>query len=790
VLVPDTRREPAYPAPGHGSGYHSVLCVPIQYEAKPLGVINLESEMAEVFTEHHQRFLLNLAGHAAIALARARLFASNQRQIEFLDAIRRLSMDLLGAPNMEAVLEQVCTVALELVGALNIHLYFYDDTTDELTFAASLWRDGRRNVEAAIPRPGGLTRQGLQAGRPLISEDVEKLPGIPTRMLGVFPLKRAGQTVGVLNAAVEDPAQLGPDEVRALELLTNQAAIAIERVRLFESRQRQIEILHSLRQLSLELLDTLKLDTVLEVVCGSAMAIVPAEDVHLYLYDERADRLTFAASLWKDGRRDVEAMTPRPDGVTYRTAHSGRPTVIQGKELQAVSIPGVAIEAVAGIPLIQGRQVLGVLNVAVASSSTLDENQLHALELLANQAAVAIRNVGLYEQVRSGRDRLQAILNTIGDGLVLVDNNGYLLQVNPAAEDFLGVDIRPYVGQHILRVRQALARQVPRLNDIFTGDSLKELWRSLRRDPHQITQRQLKTELYGEPLYVEETSAPVLSEDGQPLGRVFVWHDVTEAHMLEETRAELTYTIVHDLRSPLTAIKSGLSMLQELGLDPPDYQMTWEIVQVAESSADSLLVMVESLLDVARMEREDLPLDLAPTFLSQPLEQAMKLLKVLARDARVTLITDLPDDLPPLVMDTEKIRRVFVNLLDNALRYTPSGGEVRVTAQANPGQNAVLVTVEDTGPGIPPELRERIFEKFTTGITGQAARGSRKGLGLGLAFCRLAIEAHKGRIWVEDSPKGGAAFRFVLPTSPEMSMMQQTLVASEVSSPGETEKGR
>ncbi len=944
-LIGDIRQEPDYWPPTATAGYQAELCVPIQYEARPLGVLNLEHHELEAFNEHHLRFMQNLSGHAAIALARARLFASNRRQIEFLDAIRRLSLDLLGAPSMETALDLVCTAALGMVEAIDVHLYFYDEASDTLTFAASLWNDGQRNVERAPPRPDGLTRQGLKADQPLIRQHTRPLPGHFRPTLGVFPLKQSGQTIGVLNAAVDDSSRLGPDEVRALELLANQAAIAIERVRLFESRQRQIDTLDQLRHLSLDLLEMPQLDRVLQVVCASALSIVKAEDVHLYLYQEASDRLTFAASLWADGRRNVEAFTPRPDGLTARTARSGQPNILQGKELEPISIEGLEIGSIVGIPLKHSGQVSGVLNVAMNEADALDENQVRALELLANQAAIAIervrlfesrqhqidtldqlrhlsldllempqldrvlqvvcasaltivnaedvhlylyqeasdrltfaasldaagrrngeaftprpdgliactarsgqpnvlkddrvepvklegrpgsitsgiigiplqhsgqvigvlslavpesgaldvnqlgvlellanqsagaiRNVRLYEQVRGGRDRLQTILNTVQDGLVLVDTRGYLLQINPAAEEFLGIDMQPYVGQHILRVLTAVEAQTQRIRDFFSQDSLKQLWRDLRRDPHRVLRRQLQTESDGKVYYVNEESVPVLSEEGTLVGRVFIWRDVTEAHMLEETRTELTNTIVHDLRSPLTAIKGGLSVLQELTDEPADLAMAREIVQVAQNSTDSLLVLVESLLDVARMETEDLPLDLTTDGLQTPAAQAMKLLEVLAREANIALSADLPDDLPPVLIDVDKMRRVLVNLLDNALRYTPAGGSVSIKAAPHPEAGLLTVSVEDTGPGIPPEVRESIFDKWQTGLTGQHQKRGRKGLGLGLTFCRLAVEAHGGTIWVEEGAAGGAVFRFTLPISTETSIVQKNTPPDE-----------
>jgi len=779
VRIPDTSREPDYWPPEYTDGFASELCVPIFYEGRPLGVLNLESAVPGAFSEQQQRFLQNLARHTAIALERARLFASRQRQIELLDAMRHLSLELLGAPTTFAVLDRVCESVLEIVHGVNVHIYFYDEETDELTFAASLWADGRRNVEAAVPRPDGLTRKGLQSGGPVVSDAFSPVPGTPTRFIGVFPLKYADRVVGVLNVAVADAKDLGKDEVRALDLLANQTAIALQRTRLSESRQHQIEMLEELRALSVGLLESLTLEKVQELVCRSALLIANAYDVHLYAYDEQTDTLTFVTSLWADGRRGVEAMRPRPDGVTYRTARSGEPVLISRDELQfANDRADDPVHAVLGIPLKHAEQVVGVLNVAVREGSMLGENERRVLELLANQAAAAILRVRLYEEVREGRDRMRAILNTVRDALVLVDNHGYILEINPAAREILDQDLSTFVGKHFMQALRRLRRgsvPVPQ----FEGGGIRALFKQIRQSPRAITRRDITTEIEGSRRYFEEISAPVLTESGQPLGRLFIWHDVTADRTLREARTELTNTIIHDLRSPLTAIKGGLSVLRELQDSPEDGEMRREILDVVEGSTDSLLSLVESLLDVARMETGEMPLDLRTVSLEDVAQKTIQLLEVLANEARVTLEVDIPPDLPSIIMDADKIRRVLVNLVDNALRYTPTQGRVIIRAGMLPSGSMVRVQVIDSGPGVPPDVRERIFERFTTGVTGAPQRG-RRGLGLGLTFCRLAVEAHGGRIWVEDAPEGtGAVFCFTLPLVPETGMMHKTTPAAE-----------
>jgi NtrC-family two-component system sensor histidine kinase KinB len=767
AMVPDTSQEPDYWIPHGTEGFQSELSVPILHQGEALGTLNIESVRLNSFDESHMRFLQSLAGHTAVALARARLFESNRRQIDVLNTIRELSQYLLDAYDLNVVLDLVCTAVMKLIDALNVHIYFYDPVEESLTFATSMWRDGRRNYEVSKPRPDGLTFQGVRAGKPFVSADFEPVEGIHTRRLGIFPLKHGTQTVGVLNVAVEEPHLLAGDTVRALELLTNQAASAIERVRLFEDRRAQIEVLRALRNNSLELLNTMDMDTVVELVCRSAQLMTGGEDVHVYFYDAESDQLTFGGSVWRDGRRNIEAAVPRPNGVTYRTARTGMPQIINRQDIPTTRHDSEPVQAVAGVPLKHADQVVGVLNVAVTDPARLDADGLRALELLANQSAAAMLNVNLYENVRSGRDQMQVILTTVRDGLMLVDRHGTMVHVNPAAELLLNVDLRQYVGQNMMRVIHTLNREYPELvSEAIHADNVKALWRTLRNDPYQVYNRAYAVEKRGETAYLEEESAPVLAENGEAVGRLFVWHDVTETHLVQEAREELTNTIIHDLRGPLTAILGGLSMLPEMvqDVETMDLPVINEVIEIAHNSTESLLSMVESLLDVARMDSGNLALEQEPTPLNEPLDNALRLLNMLASNTRVTLATDVPPDFPPLHIESDKVRRVLINLVDNALRYTPRDGSVTVHAECAPDGAQAIISVVDTGPGIPAEMRDRIFERYATGVTGQAKKKHR-GLGLGLTFCKMAVEAHGGRIWVEDGLEGGAAFRFTLPIS-------------------------
>jgi signal transduction histidine kinase len=194
--------------------------------------------------------------------------------------------------------------------------------------------------------------------------------------------------------------------------------------------------------------------------------------------------------------------------------------------------------------------------------------------------------------------------------------------------------------------------------------------------------------------------------------------------------------------------------------DNPIGRSVQKTTEVSQRALRKLLHLVDSLLDIAKMESGNMTLETGQ-FELRPIAESVRIeLSPLAEELDITVDIILPDDLPPLAVDGNKIERVLLNLVDNALKFTPVDGLIQIRARCIP-DNRVLVEVLDSGPGIPDDYKTRIFERFQQVDT--AGKGHRRGTGLGLTFCRLTIEAHGGTIWIEDNPAGGSIFVFTLP---------------------------
>jgi len=226
---------------------------------------------------------------------------------------------------------------------------------------------------------------------------------------------------------------------------------------------------------------------------------------------------------------------------------------------------------------------------------------------------------------------------------------------------------------------------------------------------------------------------------------------------LQELRDSLIHMIVHDLRTPLTSIMGGLQTVVDTEYES---EITQEFVPTALSSADALLEMVNTLLDINKMESGEMKLGLAPVEFAAVAQAALEQVKGLAREHNHELVSELDPTCPAIRADEDKLRRVAINLLGNAIKFTPGGGHIRLTSRCT--QEGIIFSVSDDGPGIPEEDRARIFEKF--GQVQSRQEGHKYSTGLGLTFCKMVAEAHGGRIWVDSELGKGSTFSVLLPS--------------------------
>lgn len=586
------------------------------------------------------------------------------------------------------------------------------------------------------------------------------------------------QPLGVI--ILGSPARFGTSECHQLEVAANQIAVQLHNVQRFH----QVENALSRRLNQLALIEDVvrrmpgarTVDELIGNVMEAAINATGANMAALALIAAKPqDAFTVIIREWIGGRWVTEqTIRPRETGVMGRVARTGETVILARNDADPDYLPAssaIVYQSSLVVPLFREQAVIGVLNVESVEQDFFCAEDADLLNSLSGHAVISLENARLlqesqaqYEKFVESSNRIGAILDSSSDGIMLLDESGSLIQFNGSAETLLGINLDEYVG---LNLATELLRRAPdEDNSEETREALRKMARILRLEPERITRHEYELKRRGQSVHIEEVGSPVFDSQHRVVGRLLVLRDMTEQHLLAQYRDEITNMAVHDLRGPLGAIINGLLLALDIIADPQGKPFEEELVPTLQASIDSgqnLLRLVDSLLDIAKMETRALPIEREPWSLATLVQEAYRALERSFVEAQITVEIRIPDDLPPVHVDEDKIRRVLINLLDNALRYAPHGGHVMVEAALLEQERRVLVRVADDGKGIPADQRDRVFEKFRQ-IKENAPERGRKGSGLGLTFSRLAIEAHDGHIWVEEKgPLPGACFAFTLP---------------------------
>jgi signal transduction histidine kinase len=246
----------------------------------------------------------------------------------------------------------------------------------------------------------------------------------------------------------------------------------------------------------------------------------------------------------------------------------------------------------------------------------------------------------------------------------------------------------------------------------------------------------------------------------------WILRDITERKNLDSLRDDLISMIYHDLRSPLANVVSSLDVLATALPQEGDPAFK-SLLNIAIRSTERIQRLTNSLLDINRLEAGQPVGKRQPATPLSLIGDAVDAITPTSQSKNLEVIASIAPDLPPVMVDVDMVRRVLINLLENATKYTPTGGKIQVGARQENG--AILFWVNDNGPGIPPGERDRIFDKFTR----LHAKDGPRGLGLGLAYCRLAVVGHGGKIWVDPEPGIGSSFKFTLPISGDTHSQQE-----------------
>ncbi len=442
------------------------------------------------------------------------------------------------------------------------------------------------------------------------------------------------------------------------------------------------------------------------------------------------------------GRGDPVENIGTLDRVLALAARDARTSIVLDNLRRARLLAGAGplpegIQAVVALPVLSKGHPVAVMWVGFDQPHRPEPSELDLLSTLAGETAVLIENARLFQLAESERRRLAAILSSTSDAILVTDRDDCLLLVNPAAERALGIPADELVGEKVSETPLD-----PALVRVLTGP--------MRRNGPLVEEVPMPG---GRVFYA--SASTILSAEGENMGRVVVMRDITHFKELDEMKSEFVATVSHDLRAPLTFIRGYASMLPMAG-DLTQKQQ--EYLDKIFTGIEQMSTLVENLLNLQRIEA-GVGMEERPCHIGALLVEAVDGMRARAVTKGLTLRLEATEPAPVIWGDAMLLRQAIANLVDNAIKYTPSGGTVKVGLQVV-GQE-VHIVVSDTGIGISPEDQVRLFEKFYR--IRRRGMEDVPGSGLGLAIVKSIVERHGGRVWVESQLNRGSTFTIALP---------------------------
>jgi PAS domain S-box-containing protein len=676
-----------------------------------------------------------------------------------LELLYEVSRELAAAIDLRAVLERVLSLSINYVGAANGSLIVLDEngqpTTSAIVVAGRtiVGTTGQLQVTfekglagwVARQRQSALIANTSQDERWLRRPDDDEATTQRSKSALSVPLIAREQMVGVMTLVHLQPDSFTAEDLSLLQAIADQAAISVLNARLFDKTRRRAEVMRALAETAAAISGSLDLDVVLHRILEQISQALQVEVVSLALLEEGGKSLRFHATTNGAGGSILGTRLDLGEGIAGWVAREGQAIIVPDTSADPRfnnrfdQLTGFQTRAIACAPINLRGKVIGVLEAINPLEGTFESDALQVLTGIGSLAGTAIDNARLFEGLQIAHQRYQELFEDSIDPILITDWLGKVVEFNRQAAEMTGLPVESLAGISIALLYTIDQDRVgPDFSNLMSGDTIS----------YEST---LNT---GEPVPVQ-VSVRRVEIDGTPHLQ-WILRDLSERKNLDNLRDDLISMIYHDLRSPLANIISSLEVIEAV-LPNGDIQALPSLINIALRSTDRIQRLTDALLDISRLESGQPVVNLFPTAPLAIAKEAIDAVNPVAENKDQVLLVEIPDGLPKVLIDAEMIQRVLINLLENAVKYTPPGGEVRLGAEAGPDR--ITLWVQDTGPGIPPTEMERIFDKFTR----LNRAGNPKGIGLGLAYCRLAVEGHGGRIWVENIPNLGARFCFSLP---------------------------
>ncbi len=682
---------------------------------------------------------------------------AEDRARQLLELLIQVNREVASALDLRTVLQRLLFAAMQNVGGERGAIVVLDDAGQPLdatiVYGTSLHEHTTQQLKETVDR--GLAGWVIHHRKPALVPDTSKDARWLRRPDDAYdqsgskaalcvPLVARERLVGVLTLVHSVPNAFGEEHLELMQAIADQASIAVLNARLYTESSRQARIMTALADGAANFSASLEVREVWQRVLNQTLQALQVETVAIGLTQIPEGTIVFHAAAGQNAGSMIDRRLPGGRGLAGQVAREGRGIIIADAredkrftELDRFS--GIDARAIAIAPIQSQGKTIGVLEAINPISKSFDPDALTVMTGIGALAGTTIRNAQLFEQLQLAHQRYRELFEESIDPIFITDWEGKIVEANREAIILSGY-----------KAEDLHAMNIDQLHEIH-WNKIGIDFENLRDQDGQIYESKLH-KADAEIVPIEVHVRRVEFEDTDSIQ--WMLRDISERKELDSLREDLTAMIYHDLRSPLGNIVSSLDLLKSMISED---ESTQSILNIAVNSTERIQRLVNSLLDINRLES-------GQAIVSQRQVDPLQLIRTSVQDVspaaagrHQTIEMQLPEKLPEVWVDVDMMRRVLINLLENAIKF--SKAETRIVIGAKKDGRFVQFQVQDSGYGIPASEHKHIFEKFVR-VKGRERPG---GLGIGLAFCRIAVQAHGGTIWVESEEGKGSTFYFTLP---------------------------
>ena len=514
----------------------------------------------------------------------------------------------------------------------------------------------------------------------------------------------------------------------------------------------------TLLETSTAVVSSLDLSVVLDRILEQVGRLLNVQRIAIIALDEAHGEFRVRASrgLSQSFTEQLSLQPSEPSSVSMRSLRAREPVQVSDTETDPSYTPqrprarAEGYRAVLGVPLNTQHAPPTCLLVFHPMPHEFTVNEIQLLSSFANQATMAIENAILFERsdarLQEQTRRLEALVQSMDDGLILNDLNGVIIYANRRVAELSQLSNEDISN---IQVERVISRVLNRsIDDISKEDEVRNILEGSKQ------KSEIALMAAGRPLHLRFETFDVTDARDMPIGRGIILHDITADRDLDRMKSNLISTVSHELRTPLAAIKGYASTLLAEDVEW-DSKSQGEFLTIISNETDRLTSLVNNLLDLSRIEAGSLKLSLEKCNIEETILRGAKQARL---ESGNRFEVKIEAGLPSIYADVPRLETVIRNLIENSVKY--AGEQSYIQVKVNRQNDSIIFRVMDDGPGIPPEKSERIFERFYR-LDDSLARVT-SGAGLGLAICQGLVRAHKGEIWVEPM-NAGACIAFSIP---------------------------